>query len=248
MGRTFISCDNSAVQHTNGYSPYEVMFGRKPTDAMANLTKEPEEKTQTMYLDKLQKDMTKVMKMVTLNQEKARKTDKETYDKKAAGSCFEVGDQVLLYNPAVKLVDSRKFHPNYNGPYKITSQEGATNFKIKLIDETSDLKEQIIHQNRLKRSYSQPKVKIDSNITLKNEETSDSDEEYIWIEEQRNVNTEHRIPPENSKLETEKIESDKEETLNIVTSTPKDDRIDNKSTLKSDIITKQRESQEKEDT
>ena len=98
------------------------MFGRKPTDAMTNLTKEPEEKTQTMYLDKLQKDMTKVMKMVTLNQEKARKADKETYDKKAAGSCFEVGDQALLYNPAVKLGDSRKFHPNYHGPYKITSQ------------------------------------------------------------------------------------------------------------------------------
>ena len=118
------------------------------------------------------------MKTVTLIQEKARKADKEVYDKKATGSCFEV-DQVLLYNPAVKLGDSRKFHPNYNGLFKITSQEGATNFKIKSIDETSDLKEQIIHQNRLKRSYSPPKAKTDSIISLESEEVSDSDDEYI---------------------------------------------------------------------
>ena len=122
------------------------------------------------------------------------------------------------------------------------------NIKIKPIDETRDLKEQIIHQNRLRRSFSQPKAKTNSKIILKHEKISVSNDEYLWVEEQRHVTTEHRAPLEKSKLEKEKIESDKEKILKIITSAPNADRINKESTLKSDIITKEQETQEKGDT
>jgi hypothetical protein len=143
---------NSAVQDTIGVTPFEVMFGRKPAsfaETFANSALEPEV---SAYVTSLRKTMKKIHDIIVPRQEQARQDMADRYNSKAAGDCFDIGDQVLLYDPAVKLGDSRKFHPYYSGPFCITDQDGV-NCKITPIN-NDKLREQWIHQNRLKRSYS----------------------------------------------------------------------------------------------
>ena len=59
---------------------------------------------------------------MTENQEAARLQIKEIYDKKS-GKAFEAGEQVMLFNPAVKLGESKKFAAHYKGPY-VTENRG----------------------------------------------------------------------------------------------------------------------------
>jgi hypothetical protein len=94
---------------------------------------------------------------------------------------------VLLYNPAVKLGDSKKFNAYYHGPFQITEQQGV-NFRITPLA-NGKLKEQWVHQNRLKRSYFRIKpltdVTVDHNEAARSseEETdSDSSEDDLWVE------------------------------------------------------------------
>jgi hypothetical protein len=95
--------------------------------------------------------MRKIHDIIVPRQQQAREEMADRYNNNAAGDCFEIGDQVLLYNPAVKLGDSKKFHPYYHGPFQITEQQGV-NFRITPLA-NGKLKEQWVHQNRLKRSY-----------------------------------------------------------------------------------------------
>ena len=57
----------------------------------------------------------------------------------------------MLFNPAVKLGDSKKFSPHYKGPYVIDKKLGETNYVLKPLKE--GLREKTVHQNRLKRSF-----------------------------------------------------------------------------------------------
>lgn len=132
--------------------------------------------------------MKRIHNIIDRNQEKARLYEKEHYDKKAGGKSFQVGDQVMLYNPAIKLGESKKFSPPYNGPYIITEQHGETNFTIVPVS-SNKLREQTVHQNRLKKSYSaqaQQSVSEEEIIT-DNEDSDDDDDIFIVAQETTNA-------------------------------------------------------------
>ena len=57
----------------------------------------------------------------------------------------------MLFNPAVKLGESKKFSPHYKGPYAIEGRQGETNYLLKPLKE--GLIEETVHQNWLKRSF-----------------------------------------------------------------------------------------------
>jgi hypothetical protein len=130
--------------------------------------------------------MKKIYDKIVSRQKAARQVMAERYNRKAVGKCFQVGDQVLLYDPAVKMGDSKKFHPYYTGPYRIKEQQGV-NFTITPI-QNDKLKEQCVHQNRLKRSYSVTQVKAPKTTIQRNDPittTDDSDssgEDVAWIQ------------------------------------------------------------------
>ena len=140
---------NTAVQRTNGVTPYEVMFGRKANTSISYI-QEKSNMPENDYLVKLKRDITRMHRIITENQALARIRDKENYDKKS-GKNFEIGEQVLLFNPAVKLGESRKFAPHYKGPYEIEAKQGDTNYVIRPLKE--GLRIETVHQNRLKRSF-----------------------------------------------------------------------------------------------
>ena len=58
------------------------------------------------------------------NQQIASQKEQERYYKKTAGDVLSVGDHVLFYNPAVKIGDSKKFAPCYQGPFIIQHKRG----------------------------------------------------------------------------------------------------------------------------
>jgi transposase InsO family protein len=178
---------NSAVQETIGVTPFEVMTGRKPVSFAETFKSGTEEPGISAYVASLRKTMRKIQDIIVPRQQQAREEMADRYNNNAAGDCFEIGDQVLLYNPAVKLGDSKKFHPYYHGPFQITEKEGV-NCRITPLAE-GKLKEQWVHQNRLKRSYFKIKpltdVTVDHNEAARSseEETdSDSSEDDLWVE------------------------------------------------------------------
>ena len=65
--------------------------------------------------------------VIAQNQAFARAREKEICDKKS-GKTFEVGEQVMLFNLAVKLGESKKFSSHYKGPYIINKKLGETNY------------------------------------------------------------------------------------------------------------------------
>ena len=133
--------------------------------------------TESDYLQRSQRDISRINKIITENQEAARLQIKEIYDKKS-GKAFEVGEQVMLFNPAVKLGESKKFAAHYKGHYVIDRKQGETNCVIKPIKE--GLREETVHQNRLKRSFVKVEIKLTPINTMKDtEETLDKPEELM---------------------------------------------------------------------
>ena len=106
---------------------------------------------------KVQRDLQRINDIIVDNQLIALQKEEKIYNKKSAGDVFRVGDHVLLYNPAIKLGDSKKFAPCNQGPFIIQSKRGEENFLIKPVDGTA--KEQTVHKNQLKR-YHMPTTKI----------------------------------------------------------------------------------------
>ena len=74
------------------------------------------------------------------------------YDKNVNGNSFKIGDNILLFNEAVKLKTNRKFAPSYHGLYTTMEQIGAINFCIHLVNDVfTGRQEQTGHQNSLKK-------------------------------------------------------------------------------------------------
>lgn len=127
-------------------SPYEVVFGRKASTPLSDLVKPEKIKITDEYVKNIQRNSARIQKLVNKCQESEREKCKARYDAQARGQCFRVGDCVLLYNPAVKLGQNRKFSPPYGGPWMIIEQIGETNFKIQHVEDST--KVQTVHQNR----------------------------------------------------------------------------------------------------
>ena len=169
---------NTSVQRVNDVTPHEVMYGRKANTSLSTLVKNYSNLTPAEHVLKVQRDMQRINKIIIGNQEVARQKTEEKYNEKSAGEVFSIGDYVLLYNPAVKLGDSKKFSPCYQGPFIIDRKIGEVNYHIKSTDGT--LKEQTVHQNRLKRYHmplvQEPKQHDKQSIITRNGEDMEDDE------------------------------------------------------------------------
>ena len=61
-------------------------------------------------------------KSVRQAKRKAHQNNKRLYNRSAKFRTFEAVNQVYLYNPAVKLGTSKKFHFPWSGPFEITAK------------------------------------------------------------------------------------------------------------------------------
>jgi LPS O-antigen subunit length determinant protein (WzzB/FepE family) len=110
---------NTSVLASSKFTPFEIVYGRKPNSINDNLFENLEKLDISIddYVAKLVKQMELVKKSVKVNLEKSREEQKKYYDQKEENLELKVGDSVLLFDPKVdkskKLLSRR-----WKGPFK----------------------------------------------------------------------------------------------------------------------------------
>ena len=142
---------------STGFSPFELLFGRRPRgpiDILAKVwsgdTGMEEAKPLYQYVSDLKSTLSESMSLAQENIRAAASRHKRYFDRKATPRSFKVNDEVLVLLPT----DSNKLLMAWKGPYKVLSVHGV-DYKISVGG-----KEKVFHANMLKgysrRPNSQP--------------------------------------------------------------------------------------------
>eukprot|EP00731_Ephydatia_muelleri_P024409 Em0016g680a len=139
----------TSLHESTGYSPYFVNFGRSlvlPVDVMLGRfgTGERGDGTISQYIKEVKTTLKMAYDVIRENLDVAQKKRKERRDKHCAEVNFMVGDRVWLFNPAVKVGETRKLSSQWRGPYTVIDRVSPMNYKIQLIETT---KTQTVHHN-----------------------------------------------------------------------------------------------------
>ncbi|CAF0905958.1 unnamed protein product [Brachionus calyciflorus] len=145
---------NTAVHSTTKYSPYELMYGRKPKMPLDLIYRHPViyvPVTQDEYADQIKQSLLKAFEKVKRNREIRIRKIKLNYDRNVVAAKFKPGDLVWVHNDVIKKGQCKKFTYSWNGPYVVEQELNKVNYKIRPIKSKS--KRLIVHINRLKRHY-----------------------------------------------------------------------------------------------
>lgn len=131
---TCVYAYNTSVQESSGFTPFELMFGRK---ALLPIDIDSCEKDPELLEDEFNKEVSSealqhitTVRLEKLNQarvniKKAQEKQKEQYDKKhAQPNTFLVGEKVLKKDFRRKKRAGGKMDPHYAGPFTITKSLG----------------------------------------------------------------------------------------------------------------------------
>ena len=142
---------------STGFSPFELLFGRRPRGPMDILAKVwsgdadvEDAKPLYQYVSDLKTTLSDSLSLAQDNIRSAASRHKLYFDRKATSRSFKVNDEVLVLLPT----DSNKLLMAWKGPYKVLAIHGV-DYKISVGG-----KEKVLHANMLKRysrrSDSQP--------------------------------------------------------------------------------------------
>lgn len=119
-----------------GFSPYELLFGRKPRGPLTLLfdnwwvsggTKASQPVVD--YLSELQDRLKHVLSIAHKHQENEL-TEKSYYDKKSRDVCYNIGDKVFV----LTTVSIRPLDHKYQGPYEIIDKLSPVNYLLRFHD------------------------------------------------------------------------------------------------------------------
>ena len=141
----------------------------------------------------------------SMNVEQERQ--KTYYHRSKYGRNYEVGEEVLVFNPTVKRGETRKITSFYRGPYTIVEIINNLNFRV----EDKKTKKAIkVHYERLKKYKTREKpftlepqakqkttVKKEKNISLDSSEDDDKIEIESSTDSESNLNSENHSEAEN---------------------------------------------------
>ena len=137
-------------QESTGFSPFELLYGRRvrgPLDVLKE-TWEAKEKTDESVLSHLMLMRERLEKMSQLSQTNTRKAQqgqKTWYDKHARLRRFEPGEKVLVLLPT----DTSKFLAQWKGPYPVVKRVSDVLYEIDMIGTRK--RHRVFHINMLKR-------------------------------------------------------------------------------------------------
>ena len=113
-----------------GYSPFELLFGRKPRENLRLMCEGWEEEREPMpladYVTKLQRRMKCAHDLARQNLEVAQGKMKAQYDRKSKVREFKSGDLVLLFDNTA----CRPLQAKYRGPFVVLRRLGAVNYLL----------------------------------------------------------------------------------------------------------------------
>ena len=141
---------NTTIQDSTGFSPFFLQFGRAPQLPVDVLLENPPRVVDKMeYVIKLRRSLQEAFKSARNMSAKMRKQNKTLKESNHnVAEEFNIGQLVMLHNPATPKGKSRKLMCQYYGPYTILSRAGPVNYMIRLFDGSSLPK--LVHRNRLK--------------------------------------------------------------------------------------------------
>ena len=139
---------NSSILTTTGFSPFELMFGRKariPLDILYNYHKESEPIPVEQFKDNLNK-----MYLIAQEKMNARQDKYATYvDRKKLDDILHADDKVYVYFPRMKRM---KLVPNWYGPFRVIfADHPVYRIEIKTQNRTFT---KVVTRDRIKRAKS----------------------------------------------------------------------------------------------
>ena len=102
------------------------------------------------YIKEVRKTLKNAYDVIRVNLDVAHKKRKDVKDKHCAETNFRIGDRVWLFNPAVKVGQTKKFSSLWRGPYTVIDRVSPVNYRI------GTTSTQIVHYNRLKLCHGDP--------------------------------------------------------------------------------------------
>jgi len=148
----FITQAYRSLPHsTHKFSPYEVMFGA-PMRTPLTLVRGPPPLLHPLndeYPWAVRNALSKIHEEVRKIRAEAATKMKAYYDLTASLAPFQVGDQVFLYDKALKRGESPKLHVPWVGPYTVLTIINDCDARIQKIGKPSDV--QIVHMDRLSK-------------------------------------------------------------------------------------------------
>jgi len=137
---------NTTPHTATGFTPHELLFGRKP-NIPGLLQREPPETQYTYdnYVKELQSRLQSSYQTARASLNSQKERSKEYHDRNVNTPLFAVGDKVLLHDERVRRGRSAKLSPPWIGPYEVIDIDDV-NITLKL-PRNRTLK---VHANRLK--------------------------------------------------------------------------------------------------
>ncbi|XP_033761567.1 uncharacterized protein LOC117343335 [Pecten maximus] len=138
-----------SVQESLGYSPFELVFGRKVRGPL-KLLKEKwlEESTDTNlleYVTNFKQKLVRAREIASTNLKASQRKMKTWYDKNARSRVFEPGEMVLVLLP----VPGHSLQARYHGPYEVECRVGELDYVVKTPGRRKT--KQLCHINMLKK-------------------------------------------------------------------------------------------------
>jgi len=169
----------SATQESVGFSPFELLFGRKVRGPMEILKaywgkddQSGEVKSVYQYVLDLRTRLEETCALAHEELLKAQEVQKRIYDRTAKPRKFREGDKVLLLLPT----RANKLLLQWKGPYVILEKKSPVNYKIQI-----GKREKTYHVNMLRKYYERDEHK--ENNAQTNEDESDSDNDVAGDDE-----------------------------------------------------------------
>ena len=144
---------NTGLRSGTGYSPFEIMFGKKPRLPIDNLIIPSKRVLRTLpaYVKDLAEHLKLIRKVAVDNSGIQQAKTKERYDKSAKPKHFEVGDLVLLRVERLSAGSSKKLSAFWDGPHRVVyAPVGAPTVILRLFDDPNGKYDRVTVQ-RLKK-------------------------------------------------------------------------------------------------
>ena len=141
----------SSLHESTSLSPAMMAYGREldlPADLIygSPVVASSQVGDPLAYVTKLCDRMEKIHNLACDKLIESNERHKRAYDLKQFQNNYKVGDQVLLFMPAIKKGRRKKLSSRWTGPYRIVEVLSDVVFRIRL---NNQVKDKVVHHNRL---------------------------------------------------------------------------------------------------
>ncbi|PIK61118.1 Retrovirus-related Pol polyprotein from transposon [Apostichopus japonicus] len=140
----------SAIHESTGYSPFEILMGRRASIPVTLLTEKPDMRDQANtycdYVERLESRLEKVHQSARNHLDLTNVWKTKTYDRNSSLRSYQEGDNIWLYEPKRKKGISPKFQKSWIGPGKILKKISDVTYRVQMGPLS---KPKIVHHNKL---------------------------------------------------------------------------------------------------